>query len=86
MDSKFKDQPNIIPYSFLFNASEIEGTLMFYCQNCQLFTKWSHGTMLYKSLLSHTLIEKLITIFLDKRTPKEAENILSYYFVDQKTS
>jgi len=59
---------------------------MYSCNACQVLTNWNHKTILQKSLLSHVQIEHLLTIFLDKKTPKEAENILEYYFVNEKVS
>ena len=70
----------------LLQSHKVQGCVMYLCNACQVLTNWSHETILQKSLLSHVQIEHLLTIFLDKKTPKEAENILEYYFVNEKVS
>ena len=56
----------------------------FYCCNCNQYTKWCHNMILSKMQISADHLEKLLTLFIDKRTPTEAHSILGYDFVNKK--
>jgi len=58
----------------------------FYCQSCELYTHWSYGTKFQDAQLSFLEIDRLLTIFLSNKTPKEAFDLFSYDFVDQRLS
>lgn len=61
----------------------IQGEQYFYCRSCQVYTRWSYKTQLKNSQLLLSQMEKLILIFLDNKSPKDAYDILHYYFVNE---
>ena len=63
---------------FRFNFS-----LFLLCELSSAHTIWNEGTKLQNSKLLHTQLEKLIILFLDKKSPKDACDFLNYDFVDE---
>ena len=57
--------------------------IWFYCQKCEIYTKWNHGTILQTSNLSPSHIDVLLEMFLTNKTPSDALDILAYSFVNQ---
>jgi len=70
--------------SFLTEHQEVIENIKFYCSSCEIYTLWSNGTKLHSSQIHYSLIEKLMMMFLDKKTPHDAFDILGYHFVDSK--
>ena len=56
----------------LLKTSYFKDNIYFYCASCQVYTIWNEGTKLQNSKLLHTQLEKLIILFLDKKSPKDA--------------
>ena len=68
----------------LLKSCEICSDLYFYCEACQVYTNWNSHTILQQSRLLLTQVEKLLIIFLDKKTSADACSILKYSFVNDK--
>jgi len=66
----------------IFQKRELNNHTWFACEQCQTLTVWNHRTTLEKCRLYRSQIEKLILIFLDHKSAKEAFDILKYDFVD----
>jgi len=89
--NSFYYHPTIVPVSQkcskcsqnIYETVAAFGTKWFYCQKCEIYLIWSHGTSLEKTKLPYTEIEMLLTMFLDNKTPKDAFDILNYKFVDK---
>ena len=56
-----------------FNVSS---EIWFYCEYCEIYTKWSYGTKLQFCKLNSCLIEKLLTLFLANKTLCKALDLL----------
>ena len=52
--------------------------VQFYCDACQIYTKWNFNTKLESSVLHSSLIEKLLLLFLANKTPTEALQTLTF--------
>ena len=70
--------------ALIYRMTYISNQPYFFCFRCGSKTLWSHNTLLEKSKLPMTTIEKLITLFLDSHTVSEAHSILNYSFVSEK--
>jgi len=58
--------------------------MWFYCNKCQIFTKWSHKSKLENSKLSSSVIERLLFLFLGNKTPSEAIDAIKFALPDEK--
>jgi len=70
----------------VFEIHLIQGDRHFYCRKCEIYTRWNEETQLQKCYLKQSQVEKLLLMFLDNKTPKEAFNILQYSFVNDPIS
>jgi len=66
------------------NLVLVNKSYFFSCFACGYLTPWTANTCLSKAKLSFNSIERLITLFLDSKSAKEAHDILNYYFVEAK--
>jgi len=68
----------------LFTIHKIQDNYHFYCNICQIYTSWTQGTILERSSIPFSTLEKLIFLFLNNKPPAEAFDILGYDFVGSK--
>jgi len=54
----------------------------FFCPSCKVQTKWNYNTIISKMQISSEHLNHLITMFLNRRSPSEANEILKYDFVN----
>lgn len=66
------------------NVIFISGEAHFSCLDCGGLTHWGINTILEKSRISMTTIEKLLVLFLDHYTVSEAHTTLMYPFISEK--
>ena len=50
----------------------------FYCDVCQIYTKWNFNTKLESCMIHASLIEKILLLFLANKTPTEALQTLNF--------
>jgi len=60
----------------------IQGDQHFYCRKCEVYTKWNQETQLQKCNLNQSQVEKLLLMFLDNKSPRDAFDFLKYSFVN----
>ena len=68
--------------SFLVKSIYLEEELYLNCDQCQKYIKWNDGTKLHKSKLHYTQLEKLILLYLQNITIKDAHEMLSPALLD----
>ena len=54
----------------------------FFCKQCQLYTKWSHETLLKRSRISLSHIEKLVFAYTNRFSVHDASVFLASTFID----
>lgn len=70
----------------LLQIMKIADHYNFYCDNCKQFTKWYYQTRLEKMQMTYSFVEKLIIMFLDNKTAKDAYDFLNYEFCQEKSN
>ena len=69
--------------SLTVDVKLINEDYFFICHLCNRITKWSQSTVLEKSKIPLTTIEKLLVLYLDNKTANEANTILGYHFINE---
>ena len=63
---------------------QIQDILYIFCLTCPSYTPWFYSmTKLSKCQISFSQIEKLLTMFIDNKTPKDAYDFLNYDFINE---
>lgn len=69
----------------LYNPNINKTKPYFFCYRCTLATPWTYNTtLLARSRINFSQLEKLMIIFLDRKTVSDAYDILGYSFVNEK--
>lgn len=70
-------------FQYTFNQKKLCDGVFFSCLTCSKLIKWSFGNILAKIHVKEDDLLRIITMFLDRKTPSECNSILKYEFIDK---
>jgi len=56
----------------------------FYCEQCQVQTKWSYNTKLARIQISYTQLEKLLSLYVNRNSVQSAYDFLSSDYIEEE--
>ena len=70
-------------FQYTFNQKKLCDGVFFSCLTCSKLIKWSFGTIPAKIHVKEDDLLRIITMFLDRKTPSECNSVLKYEFIDK---
>ena len=69
--------------NLIFQIKELKQNIVFYCKDCQFEIKWTHGTIIQKSKLLFTEMDKLLQLFIKEMNTSSAQDLFDSCLLDE---